>query len=112
MAGGLGEAEGGDVLDTAAAWHEQGRRVALATVVKTWGSSPRPVGSQLVVDEAGNFRGSVSGGCVEGAVIAEAQSVIKGGGTRLLRYGVTNEKAWEIGLSCGGKIEIFVERID
>ncbi len=92
-------------------WHKSGRRLALATVVKTWGSSPRPVGSHLVIDQDGAFVGSVSGGCIESAVITEALESIKDGKVRLLKFGVTEEQAWEVGLSCGGKIEIFVEPI-
>ena len=101
-----------DVLDVAAGWHAEGRRVALATVVSTWGSSPLPVGSQLVVDGEGEFRGSVSGGCIEGAVVSEALEVIAGGESRVLSFGVTNEMAWEVGLACGGKVEVFVERLE
>ena len=86
--------------------------MALATVVTTWGSSPRPVGSKLAVDQDGNFLGSVSGGCVEGAVIGEALKAIKDGKPRLLDFGVTNEQAWEVGLACGGKIQVFVERVE
>ena len=95
-----------DVLEQGARWKAEGKAVAIATVVTTWGSSPRPVGSQLVVDESSNFVGSVSGGCIEGAVIDEALGVIKEGKPRLVKYGVTNEMAWEVGLSCGGKVEI------
>ena len=101
-----------DVLGHAAAWRDRGRGVALATVVSTWGSAPRPVGSQLVVNDAGEFFGSVSGGCIEGAVIEAARGVIREGGVRQLRFGVTNEMAWEVGLACGGDIEIFVERVE
>jgi xanthine dehydrogenase accessory factor len=101
-----------DVLGHAAVWNASGRDVALATVVSTWGSAPRPAGSLLVVNDAGEFLGSVSGGCVEHAVIAEAVSVIRNGGTRRLRFGVTSEMAWDVGLACGGDIEIFLERID
>lgn len=101
-----------DVLEVAAAWKQSGKGVALATVVQTWGSSPRPAGSQLAVDETGAFVGSVSGGCVEGAVIGEAQAAIRDGKPRLLSFGVTNEQAWAVGLSCGGKIEVFVERLE
>lgn len=86
--------------------------MALATVVDTWGSSPRPAGSLLVVDDQGTFLGSVSGGCIEGAVIREAQDVIRGGAPRLLDFGVTNEQAWEVGLACGGKVQVYVERLD
>ena len=101
-----------DVLEQAAAWRQTGRDVALATVVSTWGSSPRPVGSQLAVDRDGNMIGSVSGGCIEGAVVMEAQQVLQEGPPRLLSYGVSNEMAWEVGLACGGKVEVFVERLD
>jgi len=100
-----------DMLSTAAAWVESGRKVAIATVIETWGSSPRPVGSQLVVDSAGGFLGSVSGGCIEGAVISEAAEVIASGEPRLLSFGVTDEQAWEVGLACGGKIKLYVEPI-
>ena len=99
------------VLEQAEAWRSAGKKVALATVVSTWGSSPRPVGSQLVVDEGGNFVGSVSGGCIEGAVVQEAQEAIQDGKPRLLDFGVSNSQAWEVGLACGGKISIFVERL-
>ena len=101
-----------DIMEQAARWRETGKGVALATVVNTWGSSPRPIGSKLAVDEAGAFVGSVSGGCVEGAVIGEAQESIKDGKPRLLEFGVSDEQAWEVGLACGGKIEIFVERVE
>jgi xanthine/CO dehydrogenase XdhC/CoxF family maturation factor len=100
------------VLEQALAWHKDGRGVALATVVTTWGSSPRPVGSKLAVDHEGTFVGSVSGGCVEGAVIEEAQAAIRDGRPRLLDFGVSDEQAWEVGLACGGKIEIFVEPVE
>jgi xanthine/CO dehydrogenase XdhC/CoxF family maturation factor len=101
-----------DILTEAAGWRKTGKGVALATVVTTWGSSPRPVGSQLAIDESGKFVGSVSGGCIEGAVIREAQEVIASGKPRLLDFGVTNEQAWEVGLACGGKVQVFVERLD
>jgi xanthine/CO dehydrogenase XdhC/CoxF family maturation factor len=101
-----------DVLDQAAAWRSDGGKVALATVVTTWGSSPRPVGSLLAVDANGKFVGSVSGGCIEGAVIKEALAAIADGKPRLLDFGVTNEQAWEVGLACGGKVQVFVERLD
>ncbi len=100
------------VLEQAAEWRAAGKGVALATVVSTWGSSPRPVGSQVVIDEAGNFVGSVSGGCIEGAVVHEAREIIREGGTRLLHYGVSDEMAWEVGLACGGEINVFVERLE
>ena len=101
-----------DVLGVAAKWRAEGRGVALATVVRTWGSSPRPIGSQLVVDDTGSMLGSVSGGCIEGAVVLEAREAIIDGNSRLLDYGVTNEQAWEVGRACGGKIQIYVEKVD
>jgi xanthine/CO dehydrogenase XdhC/CoxF family maturation factor len=101
-----------EILEQAARWREQGKGVALATVVSTWGSSPRPLGSKLAVDSEGAFIGSVSGGCVEGAVVTEALDTIRDGKPRLLDFGVSNEQAWEVGLACGGKIEIFVERVE
>jgi xanthine/CO dehydrogenase XdhC/CoxF family maturation factor len=101
-----------EILQQAAAWKDQGKGVALATVVTTWGSSPRPVGAKLAVEDGGKFVGSVSGGCVEGAVINEALAAIKDGKHRLLDFGVTNEQAWEVGLACGGKIQVFVERVE
>ena len=100
-----------DVLVTAADWLKGGRQVALATVIETWGSSPRPVGSQLAIDEAGQFIGSVSGGCIEGAVVNEALDVMKSGEPRLLEFGVSDETAWDVGLACGGRIRLFVERV-
>jgi len=100
-----------DVLATAHEWLAEGRQVALATVVSTWGSSPRPAGSQLVVDNDGNFLGSVSGGCVEGAVITEAREVMQSHTPQLLEFGVTNDEAWSVGLACGGKIQVFVEAL-
>ena len=98
-------------LETAEAWMREGREVAVATVIDTWGSAPRPRGSHLVIDGEGNFEGSVSGGCVEGAVITEALSVIETGEPRMLEFGVADETAWRVGLSCGGKIRVRVERV-
>ena len=100
-----------DVLKVANNWLSEGKKVALATVVQTWGSSPRPSGSQLVVDEKGNFLGSVSGGCVEGAVISGALDAIQDKQSKLLEFGVSNEMAWDVGLACGGKVKIFVEPV-
>ena len=100
-----------DILNTAQHWLDEGRDIALATVVETWGSAPVPSGSQLLVDAQTNFIGSVSGGCVETAVIGEAQEVIRTGQARLLEYGVTNEMAWEVGLACGGRIKVYVEAV-
>ena len=104
--------EAGDVLEQALRWREGGRGVALATVVETWGSSPRPAGSLLAVNDQSAFVGSVSGGCVEGAVVEEALRTIADGRPRTLEYGVTNEMAWEVGLACGGRLRIFVERVE
>ena len=104
--------EDDDPLEIAAAWRAEGRKVALATVVSTWGSSPRPLGSQLVVDEASAFRGSVSGGCIEGAVVSAALETMADGKPRLLSYGVTDEMAWEVGLACGGTVEVYVEPVE
>jgi xanthine/CO dehydrogenase XdhC/CoxF family maturation factor len=101
-----------DILREAETWRRAGKGVALATVVETWGSAPRPVGSHLVIDDEGNFLGSVSGGCVEGAVITDAMDVIEDGKPRMLEFGVADETAWRVGLSCGGKIRVFVERVD
>ncbi len=100
-----------DILTTAQAWKRQGEDVALATVVTTWGSAPRPAGSQLAVNGSGGFVGSVSGGCIEGAVVQEALEVMADGAPRLLEYGVSNDQAWEVGLACGGKVKVFVERL-
>ena len=100
-----------DILNTAQHWLDEGRDIALATVVETWGSAPVPSGSQLLVDAQTNFIGSVSGGCVETAVIGEAQEVIRTGRPRMLEYGVTNEMAWEVGLACGGRIKVYVEAV-
>jgi xanthine/CO dehydrogenase XdhC/CoxF family maturation factor len=101
-----------NLLDLARDWKQAGRKVALATVVTTWGSSPRPAGSQLVVDDAGTMMGSVSGGCIEGAVVREAMEVMKGAPPKLLDFGVTNEQAWEVGLACGGKVQVWVEAVE
>ncbi|AKI00336.1 putative sulfurylase small subunit, molybdopterin cytosine dinucleotide biosynthesis [Hoeflea sp. IMCC20628] len=100
-----------DPLMLAERWMLDGREVAVATVIETWGSAPRPVGSHLVIDADGNFSGSVSGGCVEGAVLSEAADVIATGEPRMLEFGVADETAWRVGLSCGGKIQVYLERI-
>lgn len=93
-------------------WHANGSKVALATVVKVEGSAPRPVGATMAISNTGELSGSVSGGCVETAVFQEAQDVIKSGRPKMLRYGITDEMAWDVGLACGGTIEVFVEPID
>jgi xanthine/CO dehydrogenase XdhC/CoxF family maturation factor len=100
-----------DVLSRAADWRAHGLGVALATVVRTWGSAPREAGSHMAVNENGEFCGSVSGGCVENAVVEAATEVIRSGEGKSLTYGVTDEMAWEVGLACGGKIAVYVERI-
>jgi xanthine/CO dehydrogenase XdhC/CoxF family maturation factor len=101
-----------DILKAAANWRREGRGVALATVIETWGSAPRPVGSNLVIDDQGNFLGSVSGGCVEGAVVTEALDVIESGAAKTLEFGVADETAWQVGLSCGGTIRVYLEKVE
>jgi xanthine/CO dehydrogenase XdhC/CoxF family maturation factor len=101
-----------ELLEQIDTWRNQGSVVALATVVKVWGSAHRPLGSKMAVRHDGESIGSVSGGCVEAAVIEEAATVLATGKARLLRYGVTDERAWSLGLTCGGEIEVFVERLD
>jgi xanthine/CO dehydrogenase XdhC/CoxF family maturation factor len=103
--------EARDPLIIAEAWMKDGKDVAVATVVETWGSAPRPVGSNLVIDNEGNFLGSVSGGCVEGAVVTEAMDVIESGKPKMLEFGVADEQAWNVGLSCGGTIRVYVEKV-
>lgn len=101
-----------DILPFIDACRERGERLGLATVVRTYGSAPRQVGAKMVVSEAGAIAGSVSGGCVEGAVFEVLQEVIATGEPRLLHFGVADEQAWEVGLACGGKIDVFAERLD
>lgn len=101
-----------DVLRTALEWRDAGKSVALATVVRTWGSSPRPAGSSLVVADDGSFEGSVSGGCVEGAVIEAALEVMRSGRQQLLEFGVSDDDAWAVGLACGGQIQVLVEPVE
>ena len=100
-----------DPLTAAATWLAEGRKVALGTVVRTWGSAPRQAGSQIAVRDDGAFAGSVSGGCIEGAVIGEALAAMDDGKVRNLEFGVSDETAWSVGLACGGRIEIFVEPV-
>lgn len=97
------------ILPQALKWVDEGRNVALATVISTWGSAPQPAGSHLVIDEEGRFAGSVSGGCVEGEVIVAAKDVIESGKPRILEFGVDDETAWRVGLACGGTIRVLVE---
>ncbi|MEM8971782.1 MAG: XdhC family protein [Pseudomonadota bacterium] len=99
------------ILGMASEWINGGRKVAIATVIETWGSAPQPVGSQLLIDAEGNFEGSVSGGCVEGAVIVEAADVIESGKPTVMEFGVEDETAWQVGLACGGRIRVYVEPI-
>ena len=103
--------EAEDVLSVAAQWRAAGEQVALATVTETWGSSPRPAGSQMAVTASGRMAGSVSGGCIEGAVADAAMQTIRTGTPQVLDFGVTNERAWEVGLACGGKVKVFVEKL-
>jgi xanthine/CO dehydrogenase XdhC/CoxF family maturation factor len=100
-----------EVLSEVEEWRARGDQVAVATVVKTLGSTPRPIGAKMAVNSRGEFAGSVSGGCVEGAVIDEALRVIKSGTPKLLHFGISDETAWDVGLSCGGTIEVFVEKL-
>ena len=99
-----------NILDQASSWLARGHCVALATVISTWGSSPRPVGSQLAINNTKAFVGSVSGGCIEGSVIETALAVMQSGKPSILKFSVSNELAWEVGLACGGTIEVYVER--
>lgn len=101
-----------DFLPEIDQWRSNGDRVAIATVVKVEGSAPRPVGATMAVSSGGDLAGSVSGGCVESAVFQEAQDVLKTGVPKLLRYGITDEMAWDVGLACGGTIEVFVEPVE
>jgi xanthine dehydrogenase accessory factor len=100
-----------DVLSIAATWNREGQAVALATVIRTWGSSPRPAGSQMAVTQSGRIAGSVSGGCIEAAVAEAALATLQTGSPRTLTFGVTNERAWEVGLACGGQLDVFVEPV-
>jgi len=101
-----------DILEDVERWRSEGKSVALATVVKVYGSAPRPLGSKMAISEKGEMSGSVSGGCVEGAVVQEAQEVIQDAGPRLIPFGISDETAWEVGLACGGTIEVFVEVVN
>src|SRR5262245_23377669 len=100
-----------DLLPILLRWRERGDQIALATVTKTWGSSPRSAGAKMAVNAGGEFAGSVSGGCVETAVIEQAMNVLTAREPKLLRFGVSDEQAWSVGLTCGGSIEVFVERL-
>lgn len=100
-----------DLLAVAEGWRAQGERVAIATVVETWGSSPRPAGSRFIVSDAGHMAGSVSGGCIEGAVAEAAAATMQSGQPQLLDFGISDEAAWEVGLACGGKLKVFLEKL-
>jgi len=100
------------ILDEANDWLKDKRNVVLATVIQTWGSSPRPVGSRMIVNDKGDFSGSVSGGCVETAVVRECLGLIKKNKPfKKIEFKVSNESAWEVGLACGGEIAIFLEQV-
>jgi xanthine/CO dehydrogenase XdhC/CoxF family maturation factor len=101
-----------EVLEDIKKWRGEGKQVALATVVKVYGSSPRPLGAKMAISSTGEMTGSVSGGCVEGAVFEEMQKAMKSGQPKLLGFGISNEAAWEVGLACGGKIEVYVEPLN
>ncbi|MGB9737190.1 MAG: xanthine dehydrogenase [Chloroflexus aggregans] len=98
-----------DIIDAIDRWLARGERVAIATVVRTMGSSPRQVGAKMAVSSSGAMVGSVSGGCIEGAVFEACQEAIATGQARLLHFGVTDETAWDVGLACGGTIDVLVE---
>ena len=101
-----------DPIESALLWLNNGQNVAVATVVKTWGSAPRKAGSQLAIRDDGLMVGSVSGGCVEGDVVSNALEIIDKPTIKLLQYGITNDKAWEVGLACGGDIKIRIESLE
>lgn len=101
-----------DLLEIAESWHNEGRKVAVATVVSTWGSSPRSAGSKLIVDHQNEFMGSVSGGCIENAVIMVAQEVLKTGQLQNVEFTVADEQAWSVGLTCGGTVRIMIEPLE
>ena len=101
-----------DILTPTSIWLQKKRRIALATVISTWGSSPRPVGGQMAIDENGEIIGSVSGGCIEGAVISEGINSINDGKSRIKDYGISNNMAWEVGLACGGELKILIQPLD
>lgn len=100
-----------DILPEIEKWRDEGEEVAIATVVRASGSAPRPVGAKLAVTPAGRMVGSVSGGCVEGAVFEKAIEVLRTGRPELVHYGISDEMAWDVGLSCGGVIDVFIEKL-
>lgn len=101
-----------ELLPTIEKWKQEGKYVALATIVQAYGSAPRPLGSKMAISSTGEFAGSVSGGCIEGAVIEEALNVMKTGIPKLLDYGISNNQAWDIGLACGGSVQVYVEALN
>jgi xanthine/CO dehydrogenase XdhC/CoxF family maturation factor len=101
-----------EILEDVERWRADGKKVAIATVVATRRSAPRPVGAKLAISETGELCGSVSGGCVESDVYEHAREVLETGTPKLLSYGIADEEAWEVGLPCGGEIDVFVERLD
>jgi xanthine dehydrogenase accessory factor len=101
-----------DVVDDITSWTQRGDRVAIATVVDVRRSAPRPPGAKMAVNDRGEVSGAVSGGCVEGAVVEAAQEVLKGGDARLLHFGIADSEAWDVGLPCGGEIDVFVEEYE
>jgi len=101
------------ILEEANDWVNANQKVVLATVIQTWGSSPRPTGSRMIINEKGDFSGSVSGGCVESAVVRESMDLIKDNKEfKKIEFRVSDESAWEIGLACGGEIEVYLEKIN
>jgi xanthine dehydrogenase accessory factor len=101
-----------EVLEDVKRWRGEGQKVAVATVVATRRSAPRPIGSKLAISERGELSGSVSGGCVEGDVFINAEEVLASGEPRLLSYGISDEEGWDVGLPCGGEIDVWLERLD
>ncbi len=101
-----------DIVDDLLRWWESGETTGVGTVVGTFKSAPRPAGAAMAVGPEGTAVGSVSGGCVEGAVVTEALDVISSGQPKMLEFGVADETAWNVGLSCGGTIRVYVEKVD
>ena len=101
-----------ELLQKAKTWKKNKIKFAIATVIKTWGSSPRPTGSRMLVSENSEIFGSVSGGCIEGSVIEKSLEIINGGNSTILKFGVSNEKAWEVGLTCGGEVSVYIENFN
>jgi xanthine/CO dehydrogenase XdhC/CoxF family maturation factor len=100
-----------ELLEDIDRWREEGERVCVATVIATRRSAPRPIGSSFAISQSGQLAGSVSGGCVESDIYQEAQEVFDSGTPKLLSYGIADEQGWEVGLPCGGEIDVFLERL-